>query len=119
MTLADDVIACAEDVQGELGPHLRENAYHEAMLVALSDEGIPFTTEPTIPILYRDFPVARMHPDLIVGNGERLILELKVDRDGTKQLKTYLDYADRADMDEVTGGIMFSFGDGLETKSVL
>lgn len=114
MALAEDVIQCAEDVQEQLGPHLRENAYHEALKVALSDEGIQFTSEATIPVLYRDFPVARMHPDLIVGDDERLILELKVNRNGSQQLRTYLDYADRNDMDGITGGLAISFGDSLE-----
>jgi GxxExxY protein len=109
---------CAEDVQAELGPNLRENAYHEALLVALSNEGVQATSEATIPVLYRGFPVARMHPDLIVGSDERYILELKVDRDGTAQLRTYLDYAARNDMDDIVGGLMFSFGDGLEVNEV-
>lgn len=118
MTLEDDVIACAEDVQQELGPHLRENAYQEALKVALTDEGIQHSTEDTIPVLYRGFPVARMHPDLIVGGDERIILELKVDRHGVNQLSTYLDYADRAGMDDIEYGLSLSFGDGLDTRRV-
>jgi GxxExxY protein len=118
MTLTDDVTACAEDVQQSLGPHLRENAYQEALKVALSDKGIQFTEEATIPVLYREFPVARMHPDMIIGTDDRIIVELKVDRDGTNQLLTYLDYAEQVGMDDITGGLVLSFGDGLTTNKV-
>jgi hypothetical protein len=57
-----------------------------------------------------------MHPDLIVGDEDRQILELKVDRDGEKQLLTYLDYADRLGMDDIDGGMTLSFGSSLTVK---
>jgi len=118
MDLPDTVRTCAEDVNDELGAGLRENAYHKALEVALSDEGVQFTTEATIPVLYREIPVARMHPDLIVGTDERYILELKAGRDGTAQLKRYLDYADANGMDSIEGGLMLSFGQKLDTKQL-
>jgi len=116
MSLADNVQECAQDVNDELGPYLRENAYHKALEVALSDEGIQFTTEATIPVVYREFPVARMHPDLIVGFDERYIVELKVNSGAEKQVKRYLDHADRLGMDDIVGGIVISFGNSLEVE---
>lgn len=117
MTLTEDVKECARDVDAELNPHLRENAYQEAMKVALSDEGIQYTEEATIPIQYRGFPIARVHPDMIVGDDERYIIELKVGHDGTEQLKTYIEYADKIDM-ECEGGLMISFGEDLLINEV-
>lgn len=116
MSLSETVEECARDVQDELGPHLRENAYQEALKVALSDEGIQHTEEATIPVMYRGFPVARIHPDMIIGDDERYILELKVDRDGSDQLQTYLNYADEVEMEDIEGGLMLSFGEGLTVK---
>lgn len=113
MSLVEDVKQSANDVNDELSPNLRENAYHEAMKVELSERGIVFTSEATIPVMYRGFPVARMHPDLIVGEDERFILELKADRDGRDQLRTYLQYAEKIDMTDVEGGLMISFGEDL------
>lgn len=106
---------CAEDVNEELPVGMRENAYHQAMLVALSDAGVEFTTEATIPVTFRGLPIARMHPDLIVtGEEGRYLVELKVSRDGTEQLQGYLHYAEANDMDDVVGGIMVSFGTELD-----
>jgi len=118
MSLSETVEECAQDVQDELGPHLRENAYQEALKVALSDEGIQHTEEATIPVLYRGFPVARIHPDMIVGTDERYIIELKVNRDGSDQLQTYLNYAEEVGMDNIEGGMMISFGDGVTVKEL-
>jgi len=116
MSLSETIEESAQDVQDELGPHLRENAYQEALKVALTAEGVQHDEESTIPVLYREFPVARMHPDMIVGSDERYILELKVNRDGSNQLQTYLNYAEQAGMDDIEGGMMLSFGDGLDVK---
>lgn len=118
MSLAEDVKRCAADVNSELGPHLREHAYQEALQVALTGEGVQYTTEATIPVMFRGFPVARMHPDLIVGDVYRLILELKVGSDGTDQLRSYIDYADRIGLDDVDGGLMISFGEDLEVNEI-
>lgn len=118
MTLANSVQILARDVNEALGPGLRENAYHEGLKVALADDGIQFTSEATIPVLYRGFPVARMHPDLVVGDDERLLMELKVDRDGSAQLARYIDYAQRNEMDNIAGGIMVNFGSGITVKEL-
>lgn len=101
-------------VNESLHPALRENAYQEALKCELSSTGCKFTEEATIPVKYDGFPIARMHPDLIVGEGDRYILELKVDRDGTAQLDSYLQYAELAGMDDVVGGLMISFGSELD-----
>jgi GxxExxY protein len=114
MSIPDCVRRCAEDVQSELGSGHRENAYQKALLVALADEGVQFTSEATIPVLYRGMPVARMHPDLIVGSDDQYILELKVDRDGEAQCRRYIEHADRTGMDDVAGGLAISFGSQLD-----
>lgn len=109
--LRKTVESCAQSVNDELGPGHRENAYHKAMIVALSDKGVALSTEATIPITYDGRPVARMHPDMVVGDDECLVLELKADYDGTEQLQRYLTYYDD---DGVVGGQMISFGEDLE-----
>lgn len=110
MNTVDVVRECAHDVNDELGPGLRENCYQKALALALSERDIKFTTEATIPVLYRGFPVARMHPDLIVSDGnDAYIVELKVDSDGSGQAARYVEYAQRNDMG-YDGGIAVSFG---------
>lgn len=117
MSVPNTVRECARDVNSSLGGGLRENAYHKALLVALSDEGVQHTTEATIPVIYREYPVARLHPDLIVGDDERYIVELKVDADGSRQLQRYLDFARENQMD-VEGGLAISFGNRLDITSL-
>lgn len=114
MDIVDSVTNSAELVNADLSPFLRENAYQEALKVELSDREIQFTSESVIPVTYRDLPITRMHPDLVVGEDERYILELKVGRDGSDQLRSYLTYAQNIDMGNVVGGLMISFGTDLE-----
>lgn len=118
MALPDIVTECAERVNDELGPGFREHAYHEALLVELTEQGILHNSETTIPVMYRDIPIARMHPDLVVGDTEKYIVELKVDRDGSAQCARYLDHAESAGMSQIVGGIAISFGTELEVTDV-
>ena len=106
------VTESARNVCRELGSGYRENVYHQALIAELSKNDIEITTEPTIPVYYAGKPVARVHPDLIVGDGnEKFIVELKAGSDGTDQLQTYIDTAERAGMSDIEGGVMVSFGD--------
>lgn len=117
MSVADQVIECSRDVNASLGPGFRENAYQQAMVVCLSEKGLSVTQEATIPVLYRDKSIARMHPDLIVGDSEVYLVELKVDGSGEQQLARYLDQADRNEIVH-DGGIVISFGDTLEYSTL-
>lgn len=111
MAIEDQVVAEAKMVQEALGPGHRENAYHEALATGLSERGIRHTTEATGTITYRGVPVARIHPDLILQDDENdrtVIVEIKVDSDGTDQLRRYLDNM------EADCGLMLSFGEELE-----
>jgi GxxExxY protein len=100
----------ADEVHGELDSSHRENVYHQAMLVELSDRDVSYTTEATIPVMYKGMPVARGHPDLIVEGDDRYIVELKSGRNsGTKQLERYLQMAADNDMD-IAGGFVVTFG---------
>lgn len=115
--VTDRVRDAATAVQTELGPGLRESAYQDALSYELSSRGVACTTEVTIPVLYKDVPVARMHPDLAVGNVSTYLVELKVDRDGLSQLETYLRYADENDM-EIGGGVLIVFGESLSVDLI-
>lgn len=118
MTVQDDIIECAQNVQGELGGGHRENVYHKAFMLELADAGLVYSTESTFPVLYRDFAIARMHPDLVVGDDDRYVVELKVNRDGTEQLARYLEHAEKNGRDDIKGGVMISFGDQLEYNTL-
>lgn len=116
--LYQDLVESCKEVNDVLGSGLRENAYQEALKVALTDKAVQFTEEATIPVLFRGFPVARLHPDLIVGDDSRCIVELKVDRDGSAQAAQYLDHAHTVGLEDIGGAVAVSFGSDLEIQEV-
>jgi|APHM01.1.fsa_nt_gi hypothetical protein len=118
MDTEENIIECAERVNDNIATNLRENAFQKALMVELSGVGLPYTTEATIPVMYRGMPIATLHPDLVVGDSERYIIELKVNRDGTDQLLGYMNHAAEIGVDNVVGGIMINFGNSLDLNRV-
>jgi GxxExxY protein len=114
------VEAAASRVVGELPSGLRENAYHQALSIELSDRnGIRVTDETTIPVYYRGTPVARVHPDMcLIGDDDsRYLVEIKAGYDGRKQLRQYLELAKDSSMD-VDSGIFVNFGEDLVVEDM-
>jgi GxxExxY protein len=117
-TLVEDA---ASRVVDELPDGLRENAYHQALSIELSDcDGIRVTDETTIPVYYRGTPVARVHPDmcLIDDGGTRYLVEIKAGYDGREQLRQYLELAEDSSMD-VDSGIFVNFGEDLTVEGMV
>lgn len=52
--LTEKIIGCAFDVQNELGSGFLESAYERAMVVALSDTGVPVRSQVPIKVNFRD-----------------------------------------------------------------
>ncbi len=74
--LSHRVIGCALEVHRQLGPGLLEAAYGQCLAHELSEAGIPFAMEPTIPVMYKGVQIAcGYRPDFLVDDS--LILELK------------------------------------------
>lgn len=45
------LIGCAIEVHKELGPGLLESVYHKCYLVELSDRGIKFSSQLSVPVI--------------------------------------------------------------------
>ena len=73
--LTEKIIGCAFDVQNELGSGFLESVYEKAMVVALSDAGVPTRSQVPIKVNFRDQVVGEFYADLLVG--ENVIVELK------------------------------------------
>lgn len=73
--LTERIIQCAIDVHQQLGPGLLENAYHAALCVAFTAEGLSFVREPLIPLTYRGVRIGEYRPDLIVER--QVVVEVK------------------------------------------
>lgn len=66
----------AEQVMEVLGTGYSEAVYHQALEVELRLRHIPYTSKPPLPVLYKGHAVARLEPDLVIGNNE-MVVELK------------------------------------------
>lgn len=107
----------AQRVFDELGSGFSETVYHSALERELSERGIPFHSEGTIPVMYRGAPVGRRRPDLFVFvDGECVVVELKAGANsGKKQLLQYLDLVDTdSNIGPLRGGAVIRFNDEFE-----
>ena len=69
------IIGCAFEVQNELGSGFLESVYEKAMLVALSEAGIPVKSQTPINVNFRGQQVGDFYADLLVS--DKVIVELK------------------------------------------
>lgn len=103
------IIGLAMEVHNELGPGHREIAYHNAMIVKLTQAGLAFESEPYVPITLEDGTVVSgASPDLVVK--ETVIVELKahfftITRDEQAQMIEYF-----ATFEHCPVALYFNFG---------
>ncbi|MCY3691267.1 MAG: GxxExxY protein [Chloroflexota bacterium] len=69
------IIGCAFDVLNELGPGFLESVYEKAMVIALSDAGVPVQQQAGIDVFFRSKLVGEFYADLLVDG--KVIVELK------------------------------------------
>ena len=69
------IIGCAFDVLNELGPGFLESVYEKAMVIALSDAGVPVQQQTAIDVFFRSKLVGEFYADLLVDGN--VIVELK------------------------------------------
>lgn len=112
----NELIESAERVFEELGPGWTESIYHRAMEVELSRNGIEFSSESTIPVMYRGKSVGRRRPDMLVesANGT-IIIELKAgSSSGENQLFDYHNILSDDSNYDISGAMLIRFNDELE-----
>ena len=85
-------IGAAIEIHRRLGAGLDEKLYCNALCIELRRRNIPFSTEISIPVTYKDEAIGEKRVDFIIGN--RLIVEIKAVECLTSlhsaQLRTYL-----------------------------
>lgn len=69
------IIGCAFDVLNELGPGFLESVYEKAMVIALSDAGVPVQQQAVIDVFFRNKLVGEFYADLLIDG--KVIVELK------------------------------------------
>ena len=63
------------EVHNRLGPGFSEEIYHRALIAELGVREIPFESQKSITILYREITIGTYHLDLLVDG--KIIIELK------------------------------------------
>lgn len=71
------VIGAAMEVHKQLGCGFLEQVYHQSMIEEFQIRLIPFISQKPIDVFYKDKKVALYLPDLVVGNTQKIIVELK------------------------------------------
>jgi len=73
--LTERIIACAYKVHSELGPGFNEGIYHNALKIALEEDGLRFQTEKSFYVSFQGKHVGRLRLDLIIE--DKVIIEVK------------------------------------------
>lgn len=109
----------AEEVHEILGSGFTENVYHRSLERELSERGISFVSEGSIPIFYKGVPVGRRRPDLFVESDDgTIVVELKADSTrGSAQLLQYLNLLDENNNFDIIEGRLIQFNDDCEISS--
>lgn len=107
-----------EEVHTELGSGFTESVYHRALEHELSDRGVPFTSEGTIPVFYKGFPVGRRRPDLFVETDDgTVVVELKAgSKSGADQLAQYTSVLDTDSNFSIVEAYLIQFNDDLNIE---
>jgi hypothetical protein len=116
MNTIEEMIAAAEEIHRLLGPGHSEATYHRAMERELSERGIGFSSEGTIPIFYKGQPVGKRRPDMFVDaeNGT-IVVELKAgSSSGKAQLFNYQHILCDDNNYDIANGLLIRFNDEVE-----
>lgn len=115
----EELNEAARAVHDTLGNGFTENVYHRALERELSERGIPFSSEGSIPIFYKDSPVGRRRPDLFVeGEDGTIIVELKAGTNsGDRQLLQYLELLGEDNNFDISEGRLIQFNAECEITS--
>ena len=85
--LTKRIIGCCFKVHKELGPGFIEKTYHNALILAFEQEGVPYQTEKEYEVLYLNKKVGNFRLDLVVDNN--VIVEIKALSCHTPQVFEY------------------------------
>lgn len=115
--MMEELLEAASRVHDELGGGFTETVYHSALERELSERGVAFHSDETIPVMYRGAPVGQRRPDfLLVGDDGLIVVELKAgSTSGTAQLSQYIGMTTHDDnLGEIIGGAVIRFNDDLD-----
>lgn len=96
----------AKRIHDSLGNNFTESIYHQALLVELRTQNVPYETEKIIPVFYSDQCVGSVRADVVVD--KQIVVEIKAIsklREADKQqLQKY------AKLTQISTGLLINFG---------
>jgi len=103
--ITDRVLKCAVEVHRELGPFYLETAYQTALALELQGEGLEYSRECWVDVLYKGVKVDKRRVDFVV---EDVLLEIKAKKnlDDVDKMQT-LSYLKTA---SIRVGLLINFG---------
>ena len=69
------IIGCGMEVHRQLGPGLSESNYEEALCIEMTDAGLSYVRQVSVPVIYKGQQIGAHRPDLVVENG--VVVEIK------------------------------------------
>jgi GxxExxY protein len=73
--LTEKIIGCAYKVHSELGPGFNEGIYHNALKIALEEDGLRLQTEKSFYVSFQGKHIGKLRLDLIIE--DKVIIEVK------------------------------------------
>ena len=73
--LTEKIIGACFNVHKSLGPGLKEKTYHNALIIALDDVSLKYSTEKNYTVKFKDKRVGSLRIDLVVE--DKVVLEIK------------------------------------------
>ena len=73
--LTHSIIGCGIEVHRHLGPGLPEATYEEALCIELSDAGLRYSRQISVPVIYKGRIIGEHRPDLVVC--DKVVVEIK------------------------------------------
>lgn len=116
MNIIAELTSAAEEVHNHLGAGHTESTYHRSLERELSERGVSFSSEGTVPIFYKGSPVGRRRPDMFVYCDEgTVIVELKAgSTSGEEQLLDYVRLLEDDENYDVIEGVVIRFNEDVE-----
>ena len=74
-TLTEKIIGCAYKVHSKLGPGFNEIIYHNALKIALEQQGLKYQTEKSFNVSFQGKGIGRLRLDLVID--DKVIVEVK------------------------------------------
>lgn len=105
--ITERIIACSYKVHSELGYGFAENIYHNALKIALGQQGLKYQTQERFTVSYQGKDISRFKLDLIIE--DKVVVEVKA-LTGARKTRIILSVWARNQYGKKKGDVIIGFG---------